>query len=151
MSEAALLVSQLLDQAAGKSRLPESPGRAVHLTISATLLALAATALWGVAVGSTEPMLALANAYKVPMVLTLSLLAAVPPALLWLRLSGAALEAGALLGSAAQGTFAGAMWLGVLSPLVGLYHYTSSWAGPSPRSSRTRQVRSSSSPLRSSR
>ena len=113
MSEATLLVSQLLDQAAGKSRLTESQARATYLKVSAGLLALGAAALWGVAVGCTHPLLALANAYKVPMVLALSLLAAVPPALLWLRLSGAALPVSALVGSAAQGSFAGAMWLGV--------------------------------------
>jgi hypothetical protein len=130
MSQAVSLVSQLLDQAAGKARLPETETRSTYLTLNAALLSVLAAALWGAAVGCTEPALALSNAYKVPMVLVLSLVGAVPPALLWLRLSGSSLSTLALVGSAAQGTFAGTMWLLALCPLVGLYFYTSSWAGP---------------------
>jgi hypothetical protein len=130
MSEATLLVSQLLDHASGKDRPAEGGARSAYLTLGAALLSLGAAALWGIAVGCTAPALALSNAYKVPMVLALSLVGSLPPALLWLKLSGSSLSTLAIVGSAAQGAFAGTMWLLALTPLMGLYFYTSSWAGP---------------------
>jgi hypothetical protein len=64
------------------------------------------------------------------MVLALSLVGSLPPALLWLKLSGSSLSPLTVVASAAQGAFAGSMWLLALTPLMGLYFYTSSWAGP---------------------
>jgi hypothetical protein len=130
MEQTIPLVSQLLDHAAGKTRAASSQAHKTYLTLSGIALSLAAASLWGAAVGCTDLGMTLANAYKVPMVLSLSMLAAIPPALLWLRLSEATLKGPVLVSSAVRAMFAGTMWLGALSPLIGLYFYTSSWAGP---------------------
>jgi hypothetical protein len=130
MIQALPLVSQLLSHAAGKDSEATTPTTQTYLALSGAVVSLVAASLWGLAVGCTEVTLAVANLYKVPMVVGLSVLAALPPSLLSLRLSGTALSAQTFVRSAVQGMFAGTMWLGVLAPVIGLYFYTSSWAGP---------------------
>lgn len=130
MIQALPLVSQLLNQAVGKEVEPSTPATKSYLALSGVALSLVSASLWGVAVGCTNLGFALSNAYKVPLVVALSMLAALPPSLLSLRLSGAALGVRPFVNSVAHGMFAGMMWLGVLSPVIGLYFYTSSWAGP---------------------
>lgn len=124
--------STLLDLTCGKPLGEEDAGRARRLTIvvSALLTSLAFAAIWGVAAGSRVSTLALANLYKVPMVVLLSAVGAVPAGLLTWKLSGAPGRASDLLIAFAGGTFAGTLVLAVLSPLVALYYHSSLWAGP---------------------
>jgi hypothetical protein len=124
--------STLLDLTCGKPLADEDAGRAKRLAIviSALLTSLAFAAVWGVAAGSRVQALAIANLYKVPMVVLLSAVGAVPAGLLTWKLSGAPGRASDLLIAFAGGTFAGTLVLAVLSPLVALYYHSSLWAGP---------------------
>jgi hypothetical protein len=124
--------STLLDLTCGKPLGDEDAGRARRLSIviSALLTSLAFAAVWGVAAGSRLPSLAIANLYKVPMVVLLSAVGALPAGLLTWKLSGAPGRASDLLIGFAGGTFAGTLVLAVLSPLVALYYHSSLWAGP---------------------
>jgi hypothetical protein len=124
--------STLLDLICGKPLPAEDVGRArrLSLVISALLTSLVFAALWGVAAGSRVPTLALANLYKVPMVVLISAVGAVPAGLLTWKLVGAPGRASDLLIAFAGGTFAGTLVLAVLSPLVALYYHSSLWAGP---------------------
>ena len=98
--------------------------------ITAGLLSLVFAAVWGLAVGSASLGLALANVYKVPMIMLLAALFSVPAGLLALRVSGADYRASDLLTSFVTAVLSGSLVLGVLSPLVALYYHTSAWAGP---------------------
>lgn len=124
--------STLLDLTCGKPLGEGDDGRArrMQIVISALLTSLVFAAVWGVAAGSRLPALALANLYKVPMVVLLSAVGAVPAGLLTWKLAGAPGRASDLLVAFAGGTFAGTLVLAVLSPLVALYDHSSLWAGP---------------------
>lgn len=124
--------STLLNLACGGALLEEDDGRArrMQLTLSALLLSLVFAAIWGAAAGSRIPAIAIGNLYKVPMVILLSSLSAVPAGMLSWRLSGAAMRGSDLLLSFATGVFSGTLVLAALSPLVGLYYHTSAWVGP---------------------
>jgi hypothetical protein len=130
MSAAVLMMSDLLDLAIGRQSAPVGPAARKQFTLAAGLGALALAAVWGLAAGSSSWMLALGNAYKVPMVVVLSSLCAIPAGLLALRLTGLVYAARDLLLSFATSVFAGSLALAVLSPLVALYYNTSAWAGP---------------------
>ena len=125
-------ISTLLNLACGGALLDEDDGRArrMQLTMAALLLSLVFAAIWGAAAGSRSPAIALGNLYKVPMVILLSSLSAVPAGMLAWRLSGAAMRGSDLLLSFATGIFCGTLVLASLSPLVGLYYHTSAWVGP---------------------
>lgn len=101
-----------------------------QLLASAGLLSVAFAGVWGLAAGSGSLGLALANLYKVPMVVLLSVLSAVPIGLLTNRLLGSRLRPADLLLALAASVFAGTLVLAVLSPLVAVYYHTSTWAGP---------------------
>ena len=124
--------STLLDLTCGKPLTDEDTGRArrMQIVVSALLTSLVFAALWGVAAGSRLPALALANLYKVPMVVLISAVGALPAGLLTWKLSGAPGRASDLLIAFASGTFAGTLVLAVLAPLVALYYHSSVWAGP---------------------
>jgi hypothetical protein len=94
------------------------------------LLSVAFAGIWGLAAGSGSLGLAAANLYKVPMVVLLSALSAVPVGLLANRLSGSRMQSSDLLLGLATSVFAGTLVLAVLSPLVAVYYHTSTWAGP---------------------
>lgn len=107
----------------------ESRSHQLVLTISALFAALVLSALWGLAAGSTSATLAFANAYKVPMVILLSALTALPAGLVALRLANATLPARQLVSAFATSIFGGTLVLAVLAPLVAIYYHTSSKAG----------------------
>ena len=121
----------LLDLAGGEP-LADDLGRAKRLQLltSAGLLSVVFAAVWGLAAGSGSLQLALANVYKVPMVVLLSALSAVPIGLLTNRLLGSKMRPGDLIACLAASVFAGSLVLAVLSPLVAVYYHTSTWAGP---------------------
>jgi hypothetical protein len=124
--------STLLDLTCGKPLGQGDDGRArrLQIVVSALLTSLVFAAVWGVAAGSRLPALAVANLYKVPMVVLISAVGALPAGLLTWKLAGAPGRASDLLIGFAGGTFAGTLVLAVLSPLVALYYHSSLWAGP---------------------
>lgn len=99
------------------------------LTILALFAGLALSALWGLAAGSNSATHALANVYKVPMVILLSALTALPAGLVALRLLNAPLPGRHLVGAFASAIFGGTLVLATLAPLVAIYYHTSSKAG----------------------
>jgi len=118
-----LITGRPVDEGEGRSRR-------IQLMITAGLLSLVFAALWGLAAGSASLGLALANIYKVPMIMLLAALISIPAGLLALRVSGTDYRASDLLISFFTAVFSGSLVLGVLSPLVALYYHTSTWAGP---------------------
>jgi hypothetical protein len=97
------------------------------------ILALAAglvlSSMWGIAAGSASASLAAANALKVPMVVLLSAVTALPAGVVTLRLTNAKLSASELASSFATAIFGGTLVLATLAPLVAIYYHTSSKAG----------------------
>jgi hypothetical protein len=99
------------------------------MAILATAAALVQSAMWGVAAGSSSAALAVANTVKVPMVILLSAVTALPAGLVALRLTNAKLRAAELASSFAVAIFGGTLVLATLAPLVAIYYHTSSKAG----------------------
>jgi hypothetical protein len=87
-------------------------------------------AVWGLAAGSRSAGLALANVYKVPMVVLLSCAFAAPAGLLAWRLSGTRVRGSDLALGFSGGVFGGTLVLAVFAPLIALYYHSSAWAGP---------------------
>ncbi len=118
------VIARLLNIACGQPLPAEDEGRSrrLQLAIAAMLLSLLFALVWGVAVGVRAPGLALANAYKVPVIIFLSSMFAVPAGLLTWKLSGAECSATDLLLGFATGVFAGTLVLAVLAPIVALYY-----------------------------
>jgi hypothetical protein len=114
-------------------RKPTSPmSRAERFYVAGVAFAgaLACAAVWGVAAGSGSGTFAIRNLASVPMLLVVSTLAALPLGMLALRLTSATGRTSDLLVAHAGATFAGALTLVLLSPLVALYQLSSAWAGP---------------------
>jgi hypothetical protein len=124
--------TQLLNLACGRSLAPEDDGRSRRLQLAASALlgSLVFAAVWGLAAGSSDSLLAISNLYKLPMVVLLSALAAIPAGLLTWKFSGADCRATDLVLSFCTAVFGGSLVLAVLSPLVALYYHSSAWAGP---------------------
>jgi len=121
----------LFDLMTGKAKLDElGSARRWQLAASALLLALGFGALWGLAAGSSSWPQAIANVWKVPMVVLFGALAAIPGGLVTWKLCGAPGRASALVTQFAGSIFAGTLMMAVLAPLVALYYHSSSWAGP---------------------
>lgn len=93
-------------------------------------LTLAMAAAWGLAAGSARPALALLNIYKVPMVLSLSLLVALPAILVTRNLLRITVPPIELLTAIVTGLERGALVLIGFAPLIAVYAYTSQWASP---------------------
>jgi hypothetical protein len=124
--------STLLDLICGKPLSDADSGRArrMQIAISALLTSLVFAALWGLAAGSRVQMIAVHNLYKVPMVVLVSAVGALPAGLLTWKLVGAPGRASDLLLSFVSGTFAGTLVMAVLAPLVALYYNSSVVGGP---------------------
>ena len=123
-------LSQLMSVTCGADgAVPESRAHQVMLAITALFAGLLLSSLWGLAAGSTSAALSLANAYKVPMVILLSAITALPAGLVTLRFTNAALPARELVGAFATSIFGGTLVLAVLAPLVAIYYHTSARAG----------------------
>lgn len=122
----------LIDIACGRPIPPEDSGksRRLQLVVFALLSSLVFAAMWGVAVGSRSAGLAIANLYKVPMVVLMSCAFAAPAGLLAWRLSGTRVRGSDLALGFAGGVFGGTLVLAVLAPIVALYYHSSAWAGP---------------------
>lgn len=130
MKNALQIVSDLLDVARGRTPENLGPAQRLRLVAWAGLASLVFAAMWGLAAGCTDPLLALSNMAKVPMVVLFSVLAALPAGLLAHRLSGTTESTRSLLLSFAGSVFAGTLCAAVLAPIVAVYDLTSAWAGP---------------------
>ena len=113
----------------GQLDRPVTRAHETMLAVFAIVAALALSSLWGIAAGSSSAALAIANAYKVPMVILLSALTALPAGLVALRLTNAKLTAIELSSAFARAIFGGSLVLATLAPLVAIYYHTSSNAG----------------------
>jgi hypothetical protein len=123
-------LSQLMTVAfGGPLAQPRTRAQDTVLAVLALSAALALSSLWGIAAGSSSAALAIANAYKVPMVILLSAITALPAGLVALRLTNAKLTATELASAFAHAIFGGALVLATLAPLVAIYYHTSSKAG----------------------
>lgn len=121
--------SDLFDLVTARPVEGEGGARRVDLVLRALLATVIFGGLYGLAAGSSDLGLALANVYKVPMVLLLSSLSALPIALLTWKFTGAPNRASDLLVGVASGNFTGALVLAALAPVVALYYHSSSWLG----------------------
>lgn len=130
MKNAWKMFSDLLDVARGRRPNELGPAQGIRLMAGAALSSLAFVGAWGLAAGSTDAVLALSNAAKVPMVLLFSVLAALPAGLLAHRLSDSPESTRSLLLSFSGSIFAGSLVAAVLAPLVAVYYVSSAWAGP---------------------
>jgi hypothetical protein len=123
-------LSEILHLACGRAAdCDAGVARRWQLVLGSLLLGVALSALWGMAAGSTAPALALGNGFKVPLVVILSAVVALPAGLLALKLSGAAYRATDLTVSFASGILGGTLVLAALAPLVALYDQTSVLVG----------------------
>jgi len=113
----------------GQLARPVTRAQETMLAVLALVSALALSSLWGIAAGSASPALAIANAYKVPMIILLSALTALPAGLVALRLTNAKLPGHELASAFALAIFGGTLVLATLAPLVAIYYHTSSKAG----------------------
>jgi len=122
----------LLDIACGRPipSVDSGHSRRLQLVVFALLASLVFAAAWGLAAGSQATGLALANLYKVPMVVLLSCAFAAPAGLLAWRLSGTPIKGSDLALGYSGAVFGGTLVLAVLAPLVALYYHSSAWAGP---------------------
>jgi hypothetical protein len=109
---------------------PAAPAQRLHRAAGEALAALAIAALWGAAAGSVSAPLAAANLYKVPMVMLLSTLSALPLGLYAWRSIARERDPSSFLAAQARALFDGALVLGACAPLVALYSHTSAAAGP---------------------
>ncbi len=126
-------LTQLFDLASGRALPEEEDGQArrLQLVLRAGAASMVFAALFGLAAGSTDPALAVSNVYKLPMVVLLSTLCAVPVGLLMWKLTDAPNKATDLLIGIAAGNLTATLVLAALSPVVALYYHTSgSMGGP---------------------
>ena len=125
----------LLDIACGRTPEGEVTSRRWQLAVAALLLSLVFAALWGIAAALGFPAGELTshvfqNLYKVPMVVLLSTVAAIPAGLLCWKLAGGQASASDLLLGFTTGVFSGTLVLASIAPLLALYYKSSEFAGP---------------------
>ena len=125
--ESTVRLSQLMSMTVGER--PATRAQETMLTVLAIVSALVLSAVWGLAAGSSSPELAFADAYKVPMVILLSAVTALPAGLVALRLTSAKLGGAELASAFASSIFGGTLVLATLAPLVAIYYHTSAKAG----------------------
>tara|TARA_R110002073_G_scaffold245044_4_gene407468 strand:+ start:53355 stop:54131 length:777 start_codon:yes stop_codon:yes gene_type:complete len=122
-------LQELLDTACGRISSTLSAQRSLHIAVGSLLCALLLAAGWGAAAGSSSLFLALSSGLKVPIIVLLSTLAALPATLLALRLSGVEYQGIRLILSICSGVLGGALILAALAPIVGIYYHTSAAIG----------------------
>lgn len=109
----------------------DGPARRSRLALQAVLASCVGASIFGLAVGSTDMGLALANLFKLPMVILLSGLAALPGGLLAWRLTDAEIRLTDLLLSLSSAHLTASAVLTAAAPIVALYYLTNSaWSGP---------------------
>jgi hypothetical protein len=109
-------------------RAPDA--RQVHDVLLRALSGLGFAAVWGLAAGSAAPALAVANIYKVPMVLALSAVVALPAVLVMRHLLRIAVTPFVLSSALVTGFYRASLLLLGFAPLLAVYAYTSQWVAP---------------------
>jgi len=104
--------------------------RSVHDVLRRALSGLGFAAVWGLAAGSAAPALAVANVYKVPMVLALSAVVALPAVLVTRHLLRIAIPTFELCAALVTSLYRGSLLLLAVAPLLAVYAYTSQWVAP---------------------
>jgi hypothetical protein len=94
------------------------------------LSGLGFAAIWGLAAGSAAPALAVANIYKVPMVLALSAVVALPAALVTRHLLRVPITPFELCSALVTSLYRASLLLLGFAPLLGVYAYTSQSVAP---------------------
>jgi hypothetical protein len=104
---------------------PATPTVRLHDASRALLYSLLAAAVWGVGAGAAHFGQALANVYRVPLVVLVSAVATLPAGILaWKALSVRASVVD-LLAAHARGTLHGTLALAAFAPLLAIYSFTS--------------------------
>ena len=114
--------------AAALERGPDA--HSVHDVLRRALSGLGFAAIWGMAAGSAAPALAVANIYKVPMVLALSVVVALPAVLVTRHLLNIAVSKFELYAALVTSLYRASLLLLAVAPLLGVYAYTSQWVAP---------------------
>jgi hypothetical protein len=104
--------------------------RKQHELVLKALTALGFSAIWGLAAGSAVPALAIANIYKVPMVLALSIAVAAPGVLVTRHLLRLQVSTQELVAALVASLYRCSLVLLGVAPLLGVYAYTSQWMAP---------------------
>jgi len=117
-------------ESVGAPTPPLERSRRRHDVLARALGALGFAAVWGLAAGSASPALAIANVYKVPMVLALSAVVALPAVLVARHLLRVAVAPFELCSALVVSLFRASLLLLGFAPLLGVYAYTSQWVAP---------------------
>jgi hypothetical protein len=126
-------VNQTFDDFAGSTRSAlgrVNALRRVQELLVKTAGVVAYGALWGLAAASGNPPQALLSAFKVPMVLCLTVLVALPSILVTRTLLRATLSPIDLLATLVTALYRGSLVLLGFAPLLAVYAYTSQWLSP---------------------
>jgi hypothetical protein len=126
-------ITSLIELTGGQKSAVEGdgPARRTRLALMATAASCVGASLFGLAAGSADGGLAAANLLKLPMVVVLSAVAALPAGLLAWKVTDAKIRVTDLLVSLAAANMTATMVLTAAAPLVALYYVTdSTWGGP---------------------
>ena len=104
--------------------------RRLHDVLLRALTGLGFAAVWGLSAGSAAPALAIANIYKVPMVLALSAVVALPAVLVTRHLLRMAIPPFEVCSALVTSMYRASLLLLGFAPLLGVYAYTSQWVAP---------------------
>ena len=117
------------DDAGGPAERAEK-SKQLHDILLRALKGLGYSALWGLAAGAATPAIAVANVYKVPMVLALAALASLPTVLVARHLLQVEVSRADLCGALIKSMHRAALLLAGFAPLLAVYAYTSQWFAP---------------------
>jgi hypothetical protein len=104
--------------------------RKTHDLLMKALGTMGFSAIWGLCAGSAQPMLALANVYKVPMVIALALVVSLPAVLVTRHLLRMDLHPREIAGALISSLFRASLVLLGVAPLLGVYAYTTLFVAP---------------------
>jgi hypothetical protein len=121
---------ETLTSSVGAGLAPAGGSRPLHDVLARALSGLGFAAVWGLAAGSAAPALAVANIYKVPMVLALSAVVALPAVLVTRHLLRVPIAPFALCAALVVSLYRASLLLLGFAPLLGVYAYTSQWVAP---------------------
>lgn len=103
--------------------------RSYQVAIQAIVASLAMGAVYGVAVGCTDPRQAVHNVVAVPVVVLMSLACAAPAGMLTWKMLGHGTRASDVAISVATGLFSATLVLAAAAPLLALYYLTTDYVG----------------------
>jgi hypothetical protein len=126
-------MTQVFETFVGKLETPAARTQALQISqrvLRYAIATLAFAAVWGIAAGAGSPALALANLYKVPMVITLSTLVALPAILTTRHLLELTCTPLGVLNALTRSLYRASLVLLSFAPLLAVYAYTSQWFSP---------------------